>query len=60
MPILVPSEEVLQAFIHVVEPLIRTILSNSKQNQTLQELRDFLLPRLISGELQIPDEMLES
>lgn len=60
IPILVPSEEVLQAFIRTVEPLIRAILLNSKQNKTLQELRDFLLPRLVSGELHIPDEMLET
>jgi type I restriction enzyme S subunit len=30
------------------------------QNKTLIELRDSLLPRLISGELQIPEEMLAS
>ena len=29
-------------------------------SQTLESTRDALLPRLISGELEIPDEMLAS
>jgi type I restriction enzyme S subunit len=42
----------------VVEPLMKEIWRLEKESRLLTELRDLLLPRLISGELQIPDEML--
>ena len=35
-------------------------LVQTKINQKLVQIRDNLLPRLISGELQIPEEMLAS
>jgi type I restriction enzyme S subunit len=31
------------------------ISSNNEESQTLAELRDTLLPRLISGEIRIPE-----
>jgi hypothetical protein len=36
------------------------MVSLNIQARVLQELRDSLLPRLISGELEIPEEMLAS
>jgi type I restriction enzyme S subunit len=33
------------------------ILSNKYQSQTLADLRDTLLPKLISGELRVPEFM---
>lgn len=54
----VPPSEVLEQASRLVGPLLslRTVLL--KQNTTLGNIRDSLLPRLISGELEIPDEML--
>ncbi len=51
--VLVPSEGVLKAFVRFVEP----ILAKTTNNETiaLVKLRDTLLPKLISGELRIPD-----
>lgn len=58
MPFLIPDSAVAEAFKSFVEPLFLQVLNLSKQNQALSSLRDTLLPRLISGELEIPDEML--
>jgi type I restriction enzyme S subunit len=55
-----PSSEVADAFGHVVGPLMKQVWNFDRQNRLLAEMRDGLLPRLISGELQIPEEMLVS
>ncbi|MDE1715626.1 restriction endonuclease subunit S [Chromobacterium amazonense] len=51
--VVLPSDEALSAF----ENIARTIYSKlySKQAQTLAILRDTLLPRLISGQLRLPE-----
>ena len=59
-PLVFPSESVATAFNDLVLPLIEYGYSLVKENQKLVQLRNGLLPRLISGELQIPDEMLAS
>jgi type I restriction enzyme S subunit len=59
-PLVFPSETVATAFNDSVLPLIEYGYSLVKENQKLVQLRDGLMPRLISGELQIPDEMLAS
>jgi type I restriction enzyme S subunit len=56
----VPPRELLSAFKSLVEPLLKQMVSLNVQVRVLQEVRDALLPRLISGELQIPDGMLAS
>lgn len=54
-----PSEiSILGAFEKAVAPLFELQEMNRRQNSMLSEIRDALLPRLISGELKIPDEML--
>jgi type I restriction enzyme, S subunit len=51
----VPNKGVLNAFDDLTAPLISKIFSNAKQAQTLATLRDSLLPRLISGQLRLPE-----
>jgi len=51
----VPSRAVLRCFMQIVEPMHQRIVSSLKQIQHLSELRDTLLPKLISGELRVPD-----
>ena len=58
LPALVPGHEVIQAFDATVEPLYRTIVNNEQQSRTLANIRDGLLPKLISGELRVPDAEL--
>jgi len=55
MPIVVPSEPVLGQFGLVVSPLHGRLLHNQTTIRTLAALRDTLLPKLISGELRVPD-----
>jgi type I restriction enzyme, S subunit len=52
---LLPSNDVLTRFDELTAPPVGMILNNAKQAQTLATLRDTLLPRLISGQLRLPD-----
>lgn len=51
----IPTASLLQKFDDAVMPLKQRIAANSQQAQTLANLRDTLLPRLISGQLRLPD-----
>lgn len=51
----VPPSSVLAAFERLVTGWFDVILSNVEEARTLVQLRDTLLPRLISGELRIAD-----
>lgn len=51
----VPSQAVMRCFMQMIEPMHRQIVSSVKQIQQLADLRDSLLPRLISGELVVEE-----
>lgn len=53
--VMIPSIRVLQDFDSLCRPLFDTILSNQKENINLSELRDTLLPKLMSEELDVSD-----
>lgn len=53
--VLLPGTDILSAFNHQAEPTLRAIADNQRESQTLSQLRDTLLPKLISGELRITD-----
>ena len=55
IPALVPPSPVVAAFVAVAESLFDRLVENEKQVQTLATLRDTLLPRLISGQLRLPE-----
>ncbi|AZP70695.1 restriction endonuclease subunit S [Pseudomonas poae] len=55
LKLLVPSKHVLMRFDEITSPLVSTIFSNSKQARTLTQLRDTLLPRLISGQMRLSE-----
>ncbi len=50
-----PSEKVNTAFSEITLPMFEAIISNQLENQRLAQLRDTLLPRLMSGELDVSD-----
>ena len=52
-----PPDEILSSFEALTQPLLRLSLDNRKQTQTLAQLRDALLPRLISGRLRMPEAL---
>ena len=51
--IIVPDEKTIQAFCSIVSPMYDTIENNINENQKLAETRDKLLPKLMSGELDV-------
>ena len=59
IPVVVPTTSVLNVFNSMCRPIMDKLLSNYQQSQTLAQLRDALLPRLVSGALRVPDAMCE-
>lgn len=55
MPILIPSDDILDEFERIVAPMDLTIRNNYDENCHLQDIRDTLLPCLMSGELDVSD-----
>lgn len=53
--IILPPTESLNAFSSVMSPIIDTVINNSVLTRTLSNIRDELLPRLISGKIQIEE-----
>lgn len=54
--ILEPTEEILIKFTKLVSPMYLSININKQQNKNLAELRDFLLPMLMNGQVTVKDE----
>jgi type I restriction enzyme S subunit len=52
--ILLPSHKILVLFDELVFQILRMIFSNAKENKCLSNLRDTLLPKLMSGEIRVP------
>ena len=50
-----PPEELTKRFAEVVKPLVARIQKNEEESRTLAELRDALLPKLLSGELRVKE-----
>jgi type I restriction enzyme S subunit len=60
MLIVEPPSSLVESFEAICGPMNAKIRSLFLSTEALTQLRDSLLPRLISGELQIPEEMLAS
>jgi|SRR5690625_500729 len=52
-----PPVNILKSFNKVVKPLFHQMQALSKKNETLSKLRDTLLPKLLSGEIELPDTL---
>ena len=55
LPVVVAPEDVLRAYDAVAAPIDQRIAENEVMLRTLSTLRDTLLPRLISGQLRLPE-----
>ena len=51
--ITLPNNEILDKFDELTEPMIKRIVSNCFENKRLENLRDALLPKLMSGEIDV-------
>ncbi len=49
------DEATLDSFAGAVDPLLARVAQNEAQSRTLAALRDVLLPKLISGEIRVPE-----
>ena len=52
---LLPAKNVLEDYISLVRPMYKRIESQCFESRTLSLLRDTLLPRLMSGEIEVPE-----
>lgn len=55
LQVTMPEQKIFEIFETIVSPLFARIESLEKENSRLSTLRDTLLPRLMSGELEIPE-----
>jgi len=58
MPIIKPAKNIINMFSEIIYPIFDEIEVLNKKNQLLQETRNLLLPRLISGKLSV-DHLIE-
>lgn len=59
-PLAVPPEATRQAFGQLVGPMLERILAGVAENRTLAEARDYLLPRLMSGEVRVSGDAIST
>ena len=55
MELPLPDKDTLSKFNELVIPITSTVISNQEENARLSQLRDALLPKLMSGELDVSD-----
>lgn len=53
MPVVKPPNSLIQQFSDMVAPMLDSIRMMTMKNQNLRKTRDLLLPKLISGELDV-------
>lgn len=53
--ILIPSQKAVEDFTNVIDGFFRRIFTIGTENSRLSSLRDTLLPRLMSGEIEVPE-----
>ena len=53
--VIIPENELLKEFATYLKPTINKVLVNSKENNKLVELRDWLLPMLMNGQVTVND-----
>ena len=51
--IILPTEDILDRFDELTDPILDQIVANRLENRRLAELRDALLPKLINGEIEV-------
>jgi type I restriction enzyme S subunit len=52
--IIEPEQELVKAYHRITEPLLLKLRTNLFENRTLSQIRDSLLPKLMSGKIRVP------
>ena len=55
IPLLTPTQSVIGKFEEIANPIFSELLNLTMKNQNLRQTRDLLLPKLISGEIDISE-----
>lgn len=55
----IPSQEIAEKFNNIIFPLIKQIQNSYFENKRLAELRDTLLPKLVSGEINVDNVKID-
>ena len=53
MPVVIPDEDSLDIFYDTTKPLYEAMFNNTAETHALEQLRDALLPKLMSGEIDV-------
>lgn len=53
--VIIPSKNILQAMDKIMMPLLEKTIGTNLESSQLSALRDFLLPKLMSGEIRVKD-----
>ena len=51
--VLIPREDLIDSYVKVVKPINDTVNNLNRENDNLKQQRDLLLPRLMSGKLEV-------
>ncbi|MDE5072668.1 MAG: restriction endonuclease subunit S [Trichodesmium sp. St5_bin8] len=55
LDVLTPSTKLVSVFDYIVQPIINKICHNLSESRTLANIRDTLLPKLMSGEIRVKE-----
>ena len=55
LPVILPSHDVLDRYSTFITPILDAIFKNNEESNRLAQLRDTLLPKLMSGEIDVSD-----
>jgi type I restriction enzyme, S subunit len=58
-PTIVPNLDIIKKYTDIIEPIMEKMKMNRNENKRLTSLRDTLIPKLLSGEVEIPTESEE-
>ena len=53
--LIIPNDDMLLKYLNISNPIFDKVLKNNSQIQTLQQTRDTLLPKLMSGKLRVDE-----
>jgi type I restriction enzyme S subunit len=53
LPIVIPETKIQELFIQLLEPIFKQVENLQQKNNNLQKTRDLLLPKLISGQIDV-------
>lgn len=58
--VLVPPNDLIEKYSKILTPTLEKIITNNKQISLFKDLRDTLLPKLMSGEVRVAHEEMET